>query len=147
MNSDRIIAALALPPEARVDQRVPKKLLVENGAPTAADLLADVTAHAIRTVRQRAELSGLYHLVASGETSWHGYAGFVIDFARRAGVTLKAAPDAIRPVPTSAFPTPARRPHNSRMDTKKLRDTFDLRLPSWQTGVTRMLTEILESGK
>ncbi|OFZ65891.1 MAG: dTDP-4-dehydrorhamnose reductase [Betaproteobacteria bacterium RBG_16_56_24] len=114
------------------------------GAPTGADLLADITAHAIRTARQQPELAGLYHLVAGGETSWHGYAGFVMDFARRAGITLKVAPDAIKPVPTSAFPTPARRPHNSRMDTKKLRDAFDLRLPSWQTGVTRMLTEILD---
>ncbi|MCR4303913.1 MAG: dTDP-4-dehydrorhamnose reductase [Gallionella sp.] len=117
------------------------------GAPTGADLLADVTAHAIRTVRQQPELSGLYHLVAGGETSWYGYASFVIDYARRAGVTLKVPPGAIKPVPTSAFPTPARRPHNSRMDTAKLRHAFDLYLPSWQNGVTRMLTEILESSK
>ena len=114
------------------------------GAPTGADLLADVTAHAIRVALQRPELSGLYHLVAGGETSWHGYAGFVIDFARRAGIALKVAPDAIKPVPTSAFPTPAKRPHNSRLDTAKLRRTFDLRLPSWQTGVARMLSEVLE---
>ena len=114
------------------------------GAPTGADLLADVTAHAIRVALQRPELSGLYHLVAGGETSWHGYAGFVIDFARRSGVALKVAPDAIKPVPTSAFPPPAKRPHNSRLDTAKLRRTFDLRLPSWQTGVARMLSEVLE---
>ncbi len=114
------------------------------GAPTGADLLADITAHAIRTARQRPELSGLYHLVAGGETSWHGYARFVIDFARRAGVPLKVAPDAIKPVPTSAFPTSAKRPHNSRMDTTKLQHTFDLNLPSWQIGVERMLSEVLE---
>jgi len=114
------------------------------GAPAGADLLADITAHAIRTVQLRPELSGLYHLVAGGETSWHGYASFVIDYARRNGVTLKVAPDAIKPVPTSAFPTPARRPHNSRMDTTKLQQAFDLHLPAWQNGVTRMLTEILE---
>jgi dTDP-4-dehydrorhamnose reductase len=114
------------------------------GAPTGADLLADITAHAIRTVQQRPELSGLYHMVAGGETSWHGYASFVIEFARRAGVTLKVAPDAIKPVPTSVFPTPARRPLNSRMNTAKLQSAFDLHLPSWQNGVTRMLTEILE---
>jgi dTDP-4-dehydrorhamnose reductase len=114
------------------------------GAPTGADLLADITAHAIRTAQQRPELSGLYHLVAGGETSWHGYASFVIDYARRNGVTLKVVPDAIKPVSTSAFPTPARRPHNSRMDTTKLQRAFDLYLPSWQNGVTRMLTEILE---
>jgi dTDP-4-dehydrorhamnose reductase len=114
------------------------------GAPTGADLLADVTAHAVRTARKRPELSGLYHLVAGGETSWHGYASFVIDFARRNGVALKVAPDAIKQVPSSAFPTPAKRPHNSRMDTTKLRRTFDLNLPSWETGVARMLSEVLE---
>jgi dTDP-4-dehydrorhamnose reductase len=112
------------------------------GAPTGADLLADVTAHAIRTARFQPELSGLYHLTASGETSWHGYADFAIGFARQAGIPLKVG--AIQPVPTSAFPTPAERPHNSRLDTTKLRKTFDLRLPPWQAGVTRMLTEILD---
>ena len=116
----------------------------QTGAPTGADLLADVTAHAIRTVRQHPEISGLYHLVASGETSWHGYASFVLDFARRAGVPLKVAHDAIQPVPTSAFPTPAKRPHNSRLNTEKLQNTFDLHLPHWQAGVERMLTEILD---
>jgi dTDP-4-dehydrorhamnose reductase len=114
------------------------------GAPTGADLLADVSAHAIRAARQRPELSGLYHLVASGETTWHGYASFVLDFARSKGIQLKVAPDAIKAVPTSAFPTPARRPHNSRMDTKKLQHAFDLYLPQWQTGVARMLSEVLE---
>lgn len=114
------------------------------GAPTGADLLADVTAHAIRTAQQRPELAGLYHLVAAGETSWHGYASLVIDYARHAGISLKVAPDAIQAVPTSAFPTPARRPHNSRMDTNKLQQTFGLNMPHWQDGVTRMLTEILE---
>jgi dTDP-4-dehydrorhamnose reductase len=114
------------------------------GAPTGADLLADVTAHAIRAALQNPELSGLYHLVAGGETSWYGYASYVIDFARRAGVDLKLAPDAIKPVPSSAFPTPAKRPHNSRMDTKKLKRNFELNLPSWEIGVARMLSEVLE---
>jgi dTDP-4-dehydrorhamnose reductase len=114
------------------------------GAPTGADLLADVTAHAIRTARQRPAASGLYHLAASGETSWHGYASFVLDFARQAGVPIKAASDAILPVATAAFPTPAKRPHNSRLNSEKLCNTFDLHLPHWQAGVERMLTEILE---
>ena len=117
------------------------------GAPTGADLLADITAHAIRTALQRPELSGLYHLVAAGETSWHGYAKLVIDFARRSGITLKVAPDGVNPVPTSAFLTPAKRPHNSRMDTTKLRHTFELNLPSWETGVERMLSEVLEKAQ
>ncbi|SOD40072.1 dTDP-4-dehydrorhamnose reductase [Nitrosovibrio sp. Nv4] len=114
------------------------------GAPTGADLLADVTAHAIRTAMLQQSVSGLYHLVAAGETSWYGYAQFVLNFARQAGVTLTVAADNILPVPSSAFPSPARRPENSRLDTGKLQNTFNLSLPSWQTGVARMLTEILE---
>ncbi|MGZ8410088.1 MAG: dTDP-4-dehydrorhamnose reductase, partial [Hyphomicrobium sp.] len=114
------------------------------GAPTGADLLADVTAHLVRTAQRHPEVGGLYHLVAAGETSWHGYASFVLDFARKSGVQLKTAVDAIAPVPTCAFPTAARRPHNSRLDTTRLREMFDLTLPHWQAGVARMLTEILE---
>ena len=117
------------------------------GAPTGAELLADVTAHVIRTAWLRPETSGLYHLAAGGETSWHGYASFVIDFARRAGIPLKVVPEAIKAIPTSAFPTPARRPHNSRMNTAKLERTFDLSLPLWQAAVTRMLSEVLERSR
>jgi dTDP-4-dehydrorhamnose reductase len=114
------------------------------GAPTGADLLADVTAHALRTARQRPELGGLYHLVASGQTSWYDYALFVIDHARQAGIDIKVAPESIHPVPTSAFPTAARRPLNSRLNSRKLQTTFGLHLPHWQDGITRMLTEVLE---
>jgi dTDP-4-dehydrorhamnose reductase len=114
------------------------------GAPTGADLLADVTAHAIRAALQRPDVSGLYHLVARGETTWHGYASFIIDFARQFGIEIKVAPEAIQPVPTSAFPTAAKRPLNSRLNARKLQNTFGLDLPHWQTGVARMLTEFLE---
>ena len=122
------------------------KLTVINdqiGAPTGADLLADVTAHALRAALQQPVLSGTYHAVAGGETSWHGYAKHVVEFARAAGQPIKVATDAIEPVPTSAFPTPARRPGNSRMNTRKLQETFGFTLPPWQTGVERMLTEVL----
>ena len=115
------------------------------GAPTGADLLADVAAHAIRVARQRPEVSGTYHAVAAGETSWHGYACHVIEHARAAGQSIKVPPGAIEPVPTSAFPTPARRPANSRLDTTLLRRTFDLTLPPWQQGVDRMLAEVLSA--
>ena len=115
------------------------------GAPTGADLLADVTAHAVRMARQQREVAGLYHVVAAGETSWCGYARFVLDFARQTGIRLKVTPEDIVPVPASAFPSPARRPKNSRLNTRKLESTFDLKLPPWQTGVARMLTEILEN--
>jgi len=114
------------------------------GAPTGADLLADVTAHAIRTALQNPNVSGLYHLVASGETSWHEYACFVIDFARQAGLDIKVAQTAIQAVPSSEFATVAKRPLNSRLNTNKLQKTFSLHLPDWQSGVTRMLVEHLQ---
>ncbi|HEY9067838.1 MAG TPA: dTDP-4-dehydrorhamnose reductase [Burkholderiaceae bacterium] len=112
------------------------------GAPTGADLLADLTAHALRAALVRPELAGTYHAVAQGTTSWHGYAQHVIEFARAAGQPIRVAQDAIEAVPTSAFPTPAKRPHNSRLDTSKLRSAFGLTLPPWQAGVERMLTEV-----
>jgi dTDP-4-dehydrorhamnose reductase len=113
------------------------------GAPTGADLLADVTAHALRCVQLKPELAGLYHLAAAGETSWHGYAQFVIEYARRAGQPIRVAPQAIEAIPTSAYPTPAQRPLNSRLDTRKLQLAFGLSLPDWQAGVERMLAEVL----
>jgi len=114
------------------------------GAPTGADLLADVSAHAIRAMRGHPELGGIYHLAAAGHTSWHGYASFVIERARQAGVDLKVAPDAIDAVASSAFPSPAPRPKNSRLDLQKVQQAFDITLPDWRIGVSRMLTEFLE---
>ena len=113
------------------------------GAPTGADLLADVSGHALRQLAQQPELSGTYHVVAAGHTSWHGYARHVIEHARTAGRPIRVAPEAIEAVPTSAFPTPAQRPRNSRLNTRKLQDSFGLCLPTWETGVDRLLAEIL----
>jgi dTDP-4-dehydrorhamnose reductase len=113
------------------------------GAPTGADLIADVTAHAIRASLQQPALGGLYHLVAGGQTTWHGYASHVIAQARRIQPGLALKVSEIAPVPTSAFPTPAKRPLNSRLATHKLQDTFGLVLSPWQQGVNRMLAEIL----
>ena len=113
------------------------------GAPTGADLLADVTAHAIRHLQQRPQDGGLYHVAAGGETHWNLYAKYVIEQAQHAQAAIKIKATEVAPVPTSAFPTPAVRPHNSRLDTHKLQTTFGLHLPPWQQGVARMLTEIL----
>ena len=115
----------------------------QHGAPTGADLIADVTAHAIGRVLQRADLGGIYHLVAGGETSWHGYASHVIAQARCAQAPLALNVREIVPVPTAAFPTPAQRPLNSRLSTLKLQQAFGLVLPMWQPGVDRMLAESL----
>ncbi len=118
------------------------------GAPTGAELLADVTAHALRTwaassADQQQALSGLYHVVAAGETSWCQYARYVIEWVRSQGLPVRVAADAIHAIPTSAYPTPAQRPLNSRLATQKFQDAFGLTLPSWQQGVERMLTEHL----
>jgi dTDP-4-dehydrorhamnose reductase len=115
------------------------------GAPTGADLLADVTAHALRTLLADRGKAGIYHVAAAGSASWNAYARFVIGQAVRAGVELKAGVDQVQPIATSAFPTPARRPHNSRLDTTRFRDAFGLTLPDWQHGVARMLQEILST--
>ncbi|MDR3368591.1 dTDP-4-dehydrorhamnose reductase [Rhodoferax sp.] len=128
------------------------KLTVINdqiGAPTGADLLADVTGHAIRQLAQapasaKAEaLAGIYHLVASGETNWFEYAKHVLAQAQLVQPAIQIKAKQVDPVPTSAFPTPAKRPHNSRLNTTKLQSTFGLNLPPWQAGVDRMLAEIL----
>ena len=111
------------------------------GAPTGADLIADVSAHAIRASLAAPALSGTYHLVADGETSWHGYARFVIETARELGVSLKV--EEIAPIATRDYPTAAARPLNSRLDTQRLRSAFGLHLPDWRDGVARMLREIL----
>ncbi|PLK49135.1 dTDP-4-dehydrorhamnose reductase [Uliginosibacterium sp. TH139] len=111
------------------------------GAPTGADLLADVTAHAIRQTQANEALCGLYHCVAGGETSWYDYARFVFEEARKAGRELKV--QEVSPIPTRDYPTPATRPLNSRLVTTKLQQAFGLTLPHWQKGVARMLTEIL----
>jgi dTDP-4-dehydrorhamnose reductase len=113
------------------------------GAPTGADLLADLSAHMVRATLARPELGGLYHAVAGGETSWHAYARHVIEFARARGNAIKVAPEQVLAIPTSEYPTPARRPLNSRLSTHKLQTAFGLSLPAWQQGVERMLMEIL----
>lgn len=113
------------------------------GAPTGADLIADVTAQALRETVRRDDVLGTYHLVAAGETSWHGYACHVIEWARSRGRDIRVAPQAIEKIPTSAFPTPAARPRNSRLSTRKLESTFGLTMPGWQIGVERMLAELM----
>ncbi|WP_455425046.1 dTDP-4-dehydrorhamnose reductase [Dryocola sp. LX212] len=113
------------------------------GAPTGAELLADCTAHAITTARRDPQVSGLYHLVASGTTTWFDYANLVFSEARQAGLIL--AVNKTNPVPTSSYPTPARRPNNSRLDTNKFQTTFGLTLPAWEVGVKRMLAELFST--
>lgn len=114
------------------------------GAPTGAELLADATAHAICTARTRPGVAGLYHVTASGETSWYEYAQLILDFARQKGAKIRLKPQALIPVRTADYRTAAVRPLNSRLDTHRFSETFELRLPPWEAGVTRMLSELLD---
>ena len=120
------------------------------GAPTSAALLADVTAQLIRQWQREGDEHfpfGLYHLAASGETNWCEYARVVVSEALSVGRPLKLAPDALRGIPSSEYPTAAKRPANSRLDTGKLRKTFGFELPDWQYGVRHILHQILDDGE
>lgn len=116
------------------------------GAPTSAELIADVTALVLQRIATDAVLakiaSGTYHLVASGATSWHGYAKLVITEATRQGMSLRVKPDSIYPITAAEYPVPAKRPANSRLDNQKLQQTFGLQLPAWEFHVKRMLIEL-----
>ncbi|MGG6099305.1 dTDP-4-dehydrorhamnose reductase [Pantoea allii] len=110
------------------------------GAPTGAELLADCTAHALRMALSQPDVAGIYHLTASGTTSWYEYASLIFDEARKTGVVLSL--EKLNAVATSAYPTPARRPNNSRLNNTRFQEVFGLRLPEWQLGVKRMLSEV-----
>ncbi len=111
------------------------------GAPTGAELLADCSAHALRQCLANASAGGLYHLAAQGHTNWADYARFVIDQARGKGQVLRCRE--VLGIPSQDYPTPARRPLNSRLDCRRFEADFGLRLPGWETGVIRMLAEAL----
>lgn len=147
------------------------------GVPTGAELLADVSTLAIHNLLinkhplplgecrvgggnnrhardgsfgndlQSTDRSDIYHLVPSGETSWHGFAQHIIAAAARRGFELRAPPDRVYPIATSEYPTPAKRPARSRLDTQKLRKAFGIFLPAWEEGVERVVGEVVGSGE
>ncbi|WP_411906982.1 dTDP-4-dehydrorhamnose reductase [Rhizobium mayense] len=119
------------------------------GAPTSAALIADVTRTVIERVRasrDSGELSGTYHLTAQGSTSWYGYAGHIVRETLAANVKLTLSLDALKPISTAEYPTPAKRPANSRLDCRKLMDRFDIALPLWQEGVDDVLARLRATG-
>jgi len=115
------------------------------GAPTSAELLADVSAHALRRAAADAAVGGTYHVAATGETSWFDFARHAIARARSRGATVRIADGAIAPIASAAYPQAARRPLNSRLDTSRLRTVFDLHLQPWQAGVDRVVDELTEA--
>lgn len=118
------------------------------GAPTSAELIADVSALCVQQINaneQKFSLNGkgIYHLVASGEASWYSFAQYVIDKAVQSGVSLKATSQQVKPISTGEYPLPAQRPLNSRLCTNKITEVFSINLPHWSTYVDRMLEEII----
>lgn len=115
------------------------------GVPTGAALIADVTAQVIRyydfNPDQHHDLHGHYHLAPQGETSWYDYAQFIFEQARQKGIELQIKQ--VEAIPTTAYPTPAKRPLNSRLNTQKLQQTFYIHLPEWQQGVEHAIAEMI----
>ena len=128
----------------RLAQQRDKLTIVNDqiGSPTGAELIADITALALLMTKHKPEISGLYHLTASGSTSWYEFAKFILENAESANLPLKIKSTALQPIASSDFPSAAQRPFNSRLNSLKLAKTFDLMLPAWQCGVRRALSEI-----
>ena len=125
-----------------------------HGVPTSAELIADVTALAVQHAREAGRAAGddwpdpaaapwgTYHLVPDGQTTWHGYATYLIETARARGLPITVAAEDILPVPASTFPAAARRPLNSRLDKHLLEECFGLRMPDWRVHARRFVEEI-----
>ena len=114
------------------------------GAPTGAELIADVTAHAVAAITRGTPIAaGIYHLAAAGETTWHGLAQFAVAEARQLGAPLKMTPEGILPINTADYPTAAVRPANSRLDTRKLRKALGTTLPDWRVHASRSVAQLL----
>ncbi len=116
------------------------------GAPTSAELIADITSLCLYRLTQdnvfAEQAAGIYHLTPTGETSWHGFAKYVVSEAQALGITLRVTPECIEPIAADEYPVSATRPENSRLDTQKLTDAFGVYLPQWQTHVKRLVTEL-----
>lgn len=117
------------------------------GAPTSAELIADVTALALYRVSINSTLpekmSGIYHLTAAGKTSWHGYAQSILEAAMKNGYNIKVLPSQVRVIMTADYSLPATRPVNSCLNTSKLCSIFGLIMPSWADHVEQVVAEIV----
>jgi dTDP-4-dehydrorhamnose reductase len=115
------------------------------GSPASATMLADVTFKIVDAILKNKNFSdyGTYHVTSDGETNWHAYASFISSEAMKLNVKVTCAPYKIHPILSSEYPTAAKRPFNSRLNTDKLKKTFMLELPHWESEVKRVLKEII----
>lgn len=114
----------------------------QHGAPTSAERVAQVSALAIRACQDQRLATGIYHLSAAGQTSWHGLARYAIERAQQLGMQFKTTGARILPIPSQDYPLPATRPKNSRLNTKKLSDALALHLPEWPDDVDKIIDEL-----
>ena len=118
------------------------------GAPTSAELIADVTARILdcgvadTTSQEAKNARGVFNLAASGCVSWQGYAVELIREAKRQGRSLRVAADKVIPITSEQWPTAAARPKNSLLDTQRIRQTFRLDLPGWQVHLKQFIAEL-----
>jgi dTDP-4-dehydrorhamnose reductase len=112
------------------------------GAPTSAELIADVSALALAAYRQDRLRTGVYHLTASGYTTWCELARHVVARAKLNGASLTLTHDQIRPIPALDYPVPALRPVNSRLNTDALSKALGLELPDWAVHINRTVDQL-----
>lgn len=116
------------------------------GAPTSAELIADITALALFKIGQTTNFEdyrGIYHLTASGETSWHGFAQAIIERAHLyKNIRIRTLPESVKTITTNEYPVAATRPKNSRLTTSKLCKKFNVYLPDWHYHMHRLIDEL-----
>jgi dTDP-4-dehydrorhamnose reductase len=115
------------------------------GTPTSSDLLANVTYNIVKTILKNTNFKdfGTYHVTPMGDTDWFHYACFIVDEAMRLGLKTTMTSKDIKPISSDLYPTLAKRPTNSRLDTSKIKKTFMLELPHWEEEVKKVLKEII----
>ena len=115
------------------------------GSPASSSMLSDVTFKIVETIFKNKNFKnyGTFHVTNEGETNWHSYASLIASEALKLNLKVKCVPDKIDPILTSEYPTTAKRPLNSRLNTDKLKKTFMLELPHWESEVKKVLREII----
>jgi dTDP-4-dehydrorhamnose reductase len=115
------------------------------GAPASASMLSDVTSKIVDTIFKNKNFNdyGTYHVTSDGETNWQQYASLIAGELIKLNVNIKCGPDQIHPIVTSEYPTAAKRPLNSRLNCEKLKKTFVLELPHWESEVKKVLREVI----
>lgn len=116
----------------------------QHGAPTSADFIAEITALAISAYINQTLSKGIYHLTATGKTTWYHLAVHVLQRARAHGIHLKLTPEQIHAIPTEAYPLPAVRPKNSCLNTDKLSRGLNYSFPKWESHVNKVVDQLTQ---